>query len=178
MASRSRTPIDAHRGQAMSGETASTIGHDAGRPVRQPRFQTEPLELVLIAGLAGVFLVNAVVALVESSELRQLVEHSFLGRLIPAMNGRWVAWAVAVNDVAVGASLLATPWLPRARRFVLAWAGLWLLAVALRSRSSRHWNSWAADSACRRSRSSVAPRPATPVDSEFVILFFISTSCC
>jgi hypothetical protein len=110
---------------------ASTSAQHAAQPVRQLALQLQPLELVLIAGLAGVFLVNAVVAVVEPSDVRGLVERSLVGRLIPAMNGRWLAWAVAVNDLAIGTSLLATTWNPRARPFVLAWAGAWLLAVSL-----------------------------------------------
>ena len=90
-----------------------------------------PLELVLIAGLAGVFIVNAIVAAVEPPDVRELVERSLVGRVIPAMHGRWVAWVVAGNDAMIGTALLATYWRPRARPFILAWAGVWLLAVAL-----------------------------------------------
>ena len=90
-----------------------------------------PLELVLIAGLAGVFIVNAIVAAVEPSDVRGLLERSIVGRAVPAMHGRWVSWMVAGNDATIGAALLATYWKPRARPFVLALAGAWLLAVAL-----------------------------------------------
>jgi hypothetical protein len=100
-------------------------------PVRRLTLQLQPLELVLVAGLAGLFVVNAIVAVVESSDITRLVERSVVGRVIPAMNGRWVAWVVAVNDLTVGAALLATMWIPRARPLVLAWAGAWLFAVAL-----------------------------------------------
>ena len=86
---------------------------------------------MLVAGLAGLFVVNAIVAVVEPSDVTGLVEQSLVGRVIPAMNGRWVAWVVAVNDLTIGAALLATMWIPRARPFVLAWAGAWLFAVAL-----------------------------------------------
>jgi hypothetical protein len=47
------------------------------------------------------------------------------------MSGRWVAWVIAVHDLTIGMLLLATMWIPRARRVVLAWAGGWLLAVTL-----------------------------------------------
>ena len=95
------------------------------------RLQLQPLELLLIAGLAGVFMVNAIVALFEPSDFTGLIERSAIGRVIPTMSGRWVAWVIAVHDLAIGVSLLATMRMPRARRFVLAWAGAWLLAVAL-----------------------------------------------
>ena len=110
---------------------ALTRAQHAARPVRRLALRVQPLELVLAAGLAGLFIVNAIVAVVEPSELTGLVERSIVGRLIPAMNGRWVAWVIAVNDLTIGAALLATMWIPRIRPFVLAWAGAWLLAVAL-----------------------------------------------
>ena len=89
----------------------------------------EPLELLLIVGLAGVFMVNAIVALLEPSDFTGLVERSLVGRSIPALNGQWVAGLIAVHDLTLGLALLATIWIPRARAFVLAWAGAWLLLV-------------------------------------------------
>ena len=109
----------------------STSAQRAAQPVRRVALHFQPLEFVLVAGLAGVFIVNAIVALVDPSDVRGLVARSLVGRVIPAMRGRWVAWVVAVNDVTIGAALLASNWTPRARPFVLAWAGAWLLAVAL-----------------------------------------------
>lgn len=131
MASRSRTPSCAYREHATSNEVASTSAQHAAQPARRLALQLQPLELVLIAGLAGVFLVNAVVAIFDPSDVTGLVERSLVGRLIPAMNGRWLAWSVAVNDFAIGTSLLATIWISRARPLVLAWSGAWLLAVAV-----------------------------------------------
>jgi hypothetical protein len=89
------------------------------------------LELLLIAGLAGVFMVNSIVALLEPSDFTGLVDRSIVGRVIPAMGGRWVAWVIAIHDFAIGVLLVATMWIPRPRRVVLAWAGAWLLAVTL-----------------------------------------------
>jgi hypothetical protein len=131
VALRTRSRSGAYRVPATSTEMTSTSGQHAAQPARRLALQLEPLEFVLIAGLAGVFLVNAFVAVVEPSSVTELVEHSVVGRLIPAFNGRWVAWAVAVNDLAIGTALLATNWTPRARPFVLAWAGAWLLAVSI-----------------------------------------------
>jgi hypothetical protein len=122
----------AHQGYAMSNESGSTTGaQHSAHPVRPLALQLQPLELVLVAGLAGLFVVNAIVAVVEPSDVTGLVERSLVGRMIPAMNGRWVAWVVAVNDLTIGAALLAAMWIPRARPLVLAWAGAWLFAVAL-----------------------------------------------
>lgn len=100
-------------------------------PARPFQPQLPPLELLLIAGLAGVFVVNAIVAVVEPSDFTGLLEQSLVGRTIPTMSDRWVAWAIAVHDLTIGVLLLATVWILRARPFVLAWAGAWLLAVAL-----------------------------------------------
>jgi hypothetical protein len=109
----------------------STSAQQAAQPVRRLTLRVQVLELVLIAGLAGVFMANGIVAVVEPSDVTGLLERSLVGRVIPALNGRWVAWAVAVNDLTIGAALLATMWIPRARPVFLAWAGAWLLAVAL-----------------------------------------------
>jgi hypothetical protein len=116
---------------ARSNAIADTSVEVASPPAQPLVARLQLLELVLIGGLAGVFLVNAVVAIVEPSDVRGLVERSLLGRLIPAMNGRWLAWAVAANDTAIGALLLATTLTRRARPLLLAWAGVWLLAVAV-----------------------------------------------
>ena len=109
----------------------SPSSQHGAQPVRRLALQLDPLELVLVAGLAGLFVVNAIVAVVEPSDVTGLVDKSLPGRVIPAMNGRWVAWVVAINDMTIGAALLATIWVQRARPLVLAWAGAWLFAVAL-----------------------------------------------
>ena len=122
--SRSRTASRAYRGHATTNEMAST----AARPLDS---HAQALEVLLIAGLAGVFLVNAVVAVADPSEFTALVERSLVGRAIPMMSGRWVVWSIAVHDFAIGVLLLATLRRPRVRPFILAWAGAWLLAVTL-----------------------------------------------
>lgn len=105
----------------------ATSGHQA-RPLGT---KWPPLELLLIVGLAGVFTVNALVAVLEPSDFTGLLERSLVGRAIPAMRGRWVAWTIAVHDFTIGACLLATMWVRRARSLALGWAGAWLLAVTL-----------------------------------------------
>ena len=97
-------------------------------PARPFQPQLPPLELLLIAGLAGVFVVNAIVAVFEPSDFTGLLERSLVGRTIPTMSDRWVAWAIAVHDLTIGVLLLATMWILRARPFVAApWAGAWLI---------------------------------------------------
>ena len=109
----------------------STGGQSATQPARPLAPKVQPLELLLIVGLAGVFMVNAIVASLEPSDFTGLLERSLVGRVIPTMSDQWVAWVIAVHDLTVGVSLLATMWIPHARPFALAWAGAWLLAVAL-----------------------------------------------
>jgi hypothetical protein len=81
--------------------------------------------------------------LVEPSDFTGLVERSLVGRVIPTMSGRRVAWVIAVSDLMIGVLLLATMRITRSRPFVLAWAGAWLLVVA--SSSSRRWRPLAAE---------------------------------
>ena len=131
MAARSPISQNAPPEQTSDDELAWTSAPGVAPPRRRLSLRLQPLELVLIAGLAGVFLVNAVGAIVEPSDVRELIERSLVGRTVPAMNGRWIAWAIAVNDMAIGVALLATNWTTRARPFVLAWAGVWLLAVSV-----------------------------------------------
>ena len=77
------------------------------------------------------FLVNALIAWLQPGEFTELVDRSLVGRSVSVMSGRWVAWAIAVHDLTIGVALLATLWFTSPRRFVLAWAGTWLLAVTL-----------------------------------------------
>jgi hypothetical protein len=129
--SRSPTPGRARRRGAFSNPMVSTVAQSASESARSPEPRLHLLELLLIVGLAGVFMVNAVVALLEPSEFTGLFERSFVGRVIPALSRAWVAWVIAVHDLTVGVAILATMWIPRTRPFVLAWAGAWLLGVAL-----------------------------------------------
>lgn len=131
VSAQSRPRSGAHTGHADSSQTVSPSAQSAAQPARPLAPKLQPLELLLIVGLAGVFMVNAIVALLEPSEFRGLLERSLVGRVIPTMSGQWVASVIAVHDLTIGVSLLATVWIPRARPFVLAWAGAWLLAVAL-----------------------------------------------
>jgi hypothetical protein len=131
VSTRSRIRSGAHRGHATGNRTVSPSAQAAAQPARPLAPQLHPLELLLTVGLAGVFIVNAVVALLEPSDFTGLLERSLVGRVIPTMSGQWVAWVIAVHDLTIGVALLTTMWISRARPFVLAWAGDWLLAVAL-----------------------------------------------
>jgi hypothetical protein len=91
------------------------------------------LELVFIVGLAGVFLVNAAVAVVSPSDFTDLIDKSSLADRLHLTGSIWVAGAIFVHDVVVGLAVLATIWIPwrGLRLAILAWAGLWLLVVAV-----------------------------------------------
>ena len=100
-------------------------------PARAGRVGESWLDRALLGGLAGVFLVNAIVAVLQPSDFTGLVGRSLLGRWLPVFAGDWMAWAIGINDGLLGLCLVAAIWARRARPFVLAWAGLWLLAVTV-----------------------------------------------
>jgi hypothetical protein len=95
------------------------------------RAERRAFELALLAGLAGVFIVNAVVAWLQPDDFVGLVRSSVLSKHVPIDPGRWLAWAICVNDLALGIALLASLHARRWRPAVLAWSGLWLLAVTI-----------------------------------------------
>ena len=116
----------------------STIPQPIAGTVRRPLVDGRTLESALLAGLAGVFLVNALVALLQPSDFTGLVERSLLGRWLPAVTGSWMAWLIGVNDLLLGLCLVAAAWVRRLRPSVLAWAGLWLLVVTVIKVTSLH----------------------------------------
>ena len=116
----------------------SAIPQSVAGPVRRSAVDGRFLEAALLAGLAGVFLVNALVAVLQPSDFTGLVDRSLLGRWFPAVTGSWVVWAIAVNDLALGLCLVAATWLRRGRPYVLAWAGIWLFVVTVIKVTSLH----------------------------------------
>jgi hypothetical protein len=86
-----------------------------------------------VVGLAGVFLVNAAVAVASPSDFTDLIDKSTIGDVLHLTGSIWVAGAIFVHDVLVGLAVLATIWIPQrgVRLAILAWAGLWLLVVAV-----------------------------------------------
>jgi hypothetical protein len=91
------------------------------------------LEILFVAGLAGVFLVNAAVAVMSPSDFTDLIDKSSLAGTFHLTGSTWIAGAIFVHDVVVGLAVLATIWIPQrgVRLAILAWAGLWLLLVAV-----------------------------------------------
>ena len=88
-------------------------------------------EVALLGGLAGVFIVNALVAWLQPSDFVELVQRSMLSNLAPFDIGRWLAWVIGLNDLVLGALLVRAIRHRRIRPPVLAWSGVWLLAVTV-----------------------------------------------
>ena len=96
------------------------------------RFRVEGwFDVALHVGLAGVFLVNALIAWLQPDDFVDLVRHSAVAGLFPVEPGRWVAWVIGLNDVVLGVLLVATIRCGRNRAAVLAWSGVWLLSVTV-----------------------------------------------
>ena len=88
-------------------------------------------DVALHVGLAGVFIVNALIAWLQPDDFVDLVRHSAVAGLFPIEPGRWLAWAICLNDVLLGLLLVATIRRGRNRAVVLAWSGVWLLSVTV-----------------------------------------------
>ena len=102
------------------------------------RIDARWLDAALLGGMAGVFLVNALVALLQPGDFTGLVARSAMGRAVPAMSGTWMAVTIGLNDLLLGLALGISIRLIRLRAYVLAWAGVWLLAVTVIKLSSLH----------------------------------------
>ena len=101
------------------GSTITSNEHVAtGMPV-----DTRTFELALLAGLAGVFIVNALVAYLQPNDFVDLVRSSVLADRMPVQPGRWLAWAICVNDLALGLLLVASIRIRRWKSAMLAWSG-------------------------------------------------------
>jgi hypothetical protein len=110
-------------------------------PPPPPRLGTEPrhvdsrrhwLEVVFLLGLAGVFVSNAVVAWIDPASFVKLAQDSRIGAWLGLGDAPWLAPVICVNDFVVGIGVLAAIWWARLpRRLILAWAGIWLLAVTI-----------------------------------------------
>ena len=88
-------------------------------------------EVALLGGLAGVFIVNALVAWLQPSDFVDLVKRSTLSDLAPFEIGRWLAWVIGLNDLVLGVLLVRAIRHRSIRPPVLAWSGVWLLAVTV-----------------------------------------------
>lgn len=89
------------------------------------------LEVLGVLGLAGVYLVNAAVAVLQPADFQALVSKSLLTQTFGLHSVGPVSLLIAVNDVVLGVLLLVSLFTPAWRRPLLAWSGLWLLGVAV-----------------------------------------------
>ena len=95
-----------------------------------PPARVRVLQILFLAGLAGVVLVNAAVAVLQPGDFDSLVSKSVLAQWRGISPGRWLAPLIVVNDLLIGLGLLGAIWARHAVRVViLAWAGLWFFAV-------------------------------------------------
>jgi hypothetical protein len=101
----------------------------AGRP---PPVRVRLLEVLFLAGLAGVFLVNAVAAVAQPSDFTSLVAKSAIAQWLGISPGGWLAPLIFVNDLLLGLGLVGAIWARHTvRTVILAWAGVWCFAVTV-----------------------------------------------
>jgi uncharacterized membrane protein YphA (DoxX/SURF4 family) len=98
---------------------------DAPRPATQARDFSPLLTLIFRIGFASVFLINAIIAVVDPGGFVKLMQGSLLGGFITDFSP--FVWLIGLNDFVIGLLVLSGRW----RTWVLAWSGMWLLAVTL-----------------------------------------------
>jgi hypothetical protein len=81
------------------------------------------LEVTLLCGLAGVFLINAVVALVQPSDFTGLVDKTVVARWLGFSSPGWVGVAIFLNDLSTALAVLASIWAPRRIRLAVTPTG-------------------------------------------------------
>jgi hypothetical protein len=97
-----------------------------------PPARVRVLEILFLAGLAGVFLVNALVAVVQPGDFESLVSKSAVAQWLGLTAGSWLAPLIFVNDLLLGLGLIGAIWARHAvRTVILAWAGMWFFAVTV-----------------------------------------------
>lgn len=87
--------------------------------------QTKALSWLFRIGFGGVFLVNAIIALLDPNSFVDLMRSSFLRGFVNDFTP--LVWLIAANDLMLGVLLVWNRW----KYYVHAWAGAWLFAVTL-----------------------------------------------
>lgn len=86
----------------------------------------EPILLWLFRiGFASVFLINSIIALLDPSGFIKLMQSSLMGQFIHDFTP-WVR-LIVLNDAVLGVLILSG----RYSQYVLAWSGLWFLAITV-----------------------------------------------
>jgi len=112
------------------GAVALAVRDDS--PPSGPPARVRLFEIVFLAGLAGVFLVNAAVAVLQPADFTSLVGKSAVAHWLHIGPGDWLAPLIFVNDLLIGVGLLGAIWARHAvRTVILAWAGVWFFAVTV-----------------------------------------------
>ena len=106
-------------------------GRAGAGPARAGRPLARWLDDVFLLGLAGVFLANSAIAVIDPQGFTELVAASPMGWLLDTAAGSLVAAGIALNDFLVGIAVLCVQRVQRWRWPALAWAGAWLLIVTL-----------------------------------------------
>jgi hypothetical protein len=99
--------------------------------VKSQHLTTSSLEWLFRVGYTSVFLVNSFTAILEPTGFETLMRDSFAAAFLGSSLTPWL-WFIALNDFALGVLILAGRW----RSAVLAWSGVWLLAVTVLKLSS------------------------------------------
>jgi hypothetical protein len=91
------------------------------------------IDRAFIAGIAGVFLVNAAVAALDPGAFTALMASSPVGGWFGLDRAAWLPPVIAINDLAIGVGVIAVQLArrQRTRSLVMAWAGCWLLVVTV-----------------------------------------------
>lgn len=122
---------DIERALRLALGPKGSVALSAMVPVQTLGVEQGPLLAWLFrVGFAGVFLVNSIVAIVDPSGFVKLMQSSFMGAFIHDFQP--FVGLIAVNDFTLGLLILSGRW----QNYVLAWSGLWLLAVTLIKLSS------------------------------------------
>ena len=101
--------------------------------VRPRRAITPWFDHAFVAGIAGVFLVNAAVAALDPGAFTAVMAASPVGGWFGLDQAAWLPAVIAINDLLIGLGVIVGQLAgrQRTRSLVMAWAGCWLLVVTL-----------------------------------------------
>jgi hypothetical protein len=99
--------------------------------VSTSRRRVRAFDAIFLVGLGGVFLVNGVIAMVHPEDFTGLIRDSAVWRWSRLGDPPWLGPVIGVNDLLLGIALCAAVWMRRHRELLLAWTGIWLLAVTV-----------------------------------------------
>lgn len=112
---------------SMEGAPPNTSSFKPATATRV-RFEDRPLisqslDLCFRIGMGLVFIINSVTAIMQPSSFRKLIESNFLAHAIG--HTQIMLYIIAVNDALLGMLIVSGI----KRKYIYAWAGLWLFIV-------------------------------------------------